>query len=140
MRPRPRRTRAASSFLEIDPLVDGQALQMTAQAVQPHLDGAQAYPLATADDAAAPRGDLRLGRDGQTDGAAELDPVRTVVDVDQDRQRMGGAGVTPGRASHGLRRVASELARDASGRQAHRRADVTEIARHDPAPEDRLRA
>src|SRR2546426_3042704 len=56
--------RCGSHLLEVDALVHGQILKLAAQAVQPHLDRAQAYPLAAADDATAPGGDLRLGRDG----------------------------------------------------------------------------
>jgi hypothetical protein len=41
--------------LEVDTLVDRQAEQMTAQAVQPELDRAGPYPLAAADQAGLAR-------------------------------------------------------------------------------------
>src|SRR5512134_734671 len=35
----------ASGLLEVDPLVDRQLLQVAAQAVEPHLDRAEAHPV-----------------------------------------------------------------------------------------------
>src|SRR5712691_3071400 len=87
--------RSSSDFFEIDPFDHGQPLEMAAQTVEAHLDRAQAHPLATADDAAAPGGDLLVRRDRQANGASELDPVRAFVEIDQDRQRMRDAGQTP---------------------------------------------
>ncbi|HEV8640652.1 MAG TPA: hypothetical protein VGV13_06090 [Methylomirabilota bacterium] len=84
---------------------------MAAQAVQPHLDRAQAYPLATAHDATAPGGDLLLGGDRQTDDPAELDAVRAFVEIDQHRQRVRGAGLPSRGLRHGLGRLAGDLAR-----------------------------
>ena len=46
---------ASLGFLEVDPFGDRQALEMAAQAVERHLDGAEAYPVASAIDARARR-------------------------------------------------------------------------------------
>src|SRR5262249_51683858 len=129
-----------SDLFEIDPLDDGQALEMTAQAIEAHLDRAQAHPVSSTDDAAAPRGDVAIGGDGQTDGPAELDPVRAVVEIDQDRQRMRRPRLPPRRARHDLRRFAGDLTRSRRGVEADRRAYLGEFARHEAAANDLLAA
>src|ERR1039458_6203137 len=50
--------RALFDFFEVNALVDRQALQVTAQAIKPHFHGAQAHPVAAADNAAATRGEI----------------------------------------------------------------------------------
>src|SRR5262245_55023521 len=59
-------------FLEIDTLVHRQPLEVPAQAVEPHFDGAEPHPVAPADDTAAPRRDAALGRDREADRACKL--------------------------------------------------------------------
>src|SRR5437870_1634532 len=127
-------------LLEVDALVDGQSLQIAPQAVQAHLDGAQADPLAAAQDARAPRGGLRLGGDGQADGAAELDAVRALVQVDEHGQRMRGAALLPGRPRDLLRRLLRDLVLQRSARQADGRAQLDQIAGHEATAEDALRS
>src|SRR5262244_2371405 len=68
-------------LLEIGALVDGQAEEVTAEAIERQLDGAEPHPLAAADDAAAARRDVVGGRDGQADRPAELDAIRALVEV-----------------------------------------------------------
>ena len=53
------------------------------------------------------------GRDREADRPAELDPVRALVEVDQDGQRMRRAGVPSRGLRHGLGRLARDLARRA---------------------------
>src|SRR3954447_16988710 len=72
----------ASAPLEVDTLVDRQAEQMAAQAIQSHLDGAGADPVAVADQA-------RLARDGagrvgnaDADRPAEIGPIVALVEID----------------------------------------------------------
>src|SRR5215217_7180593 len=72
----------SSAPLEVDALVDRQAEQMAAQAVQPHLDGAGADPVAVADQARLARnGAARIG-DADADRAAEIGPLRPFVEID----------------------------------------------------------
>src|SRR5207244_8947583 len=66
-----RRQRTGSRLLEVDPLVHGQSLQMTAQAVEPHLAGTETHPLAPAENPTAPGVGALRGRDRQTDGTSE---------------------------------------------------------------------
>src|SRR5262245_30961939 len=133
-------TDTLSRLLEVDPLVYGQPLELAAQAVEAHLGGAQADPLAPAENTAAPRlGPIR-GGDGQADGAAEVDPVGAVVQIDQHCQRVGRARP----AARGLRdrlgRLARQLARRGRAVDADARVDLAEVARDDAAPDDLLRA
>src|SRR5579872_5494829 len=79
-----------SHLLEVDALGDRQAAQVAAQTIHAELDCAEAHPVAAADDARAPRHDLRRGRDADVDRAAEIDAVGALVDRDQHRQRVGG--------------------------------------------------
>src|SRR5262245_949221 len=129
-----------SRLLEVDPLVHRQPLELAAQAVEPHLGGAQADPLASAENAASPRLGPARGRDGQADGAAEVDPVRAVVEIDQYGQRMGGTGLPARRLCHRLGRLAGQLARRRRAVEADPRVDLAEVARDDAAPDDLLRA
>src|SRR3989442_7206919 len=101
----------ASCLLEVDPLVHRQALQVTAQAVEPHLGGAQADPLSPTQDPTAPGFDAVGGRDRQTYGPTEVDPVRPVVEIDEHRQLVGRAGPPARGLRHRLGRLARELAR-----------------------------
>src|SRR5215813_9954646 len=129
-----------SRLLEVDPLVHGQSLKLAAQTVEPHLRGAQAHPLAPAENAAAPGLGPLCGRDGQADGAAEVDPVGAVVEIDQYRQRVGGAGAAPRGLRHRLGRLARQLARRGCAVEADARVDLAKVARDDAAPDDLLRA
>jgi len=70
---------------------------MAAQAVESHFDRAQAHPVASADDTAAARRHARCGGDRKTYRAADIDTIRPFVHVDQDRERMRGAGVAADR-------------------------------------------
>src|SRR5437667_11359170 len=101
----------ASCLLEVDPLVHRQALQVAAQAVEPHLGGAQADPLAPTQDPTAPGFDALGGRDRQTYGPTEVDPVRPVVEIVEHRQRLARAGSPARGMRHRLGRIARELAR-----------------------------
>ena len=81
-----------SAPLEVDTLVDGQAKQMTTEAVQSHLDRASADPVAVADQA-------RLARHGADWLAMPMltvppvGPLWALVEIDQQGQRMAGAAV-----------------------------------------------
>src|SRR5438132_288592 len=131
---------APSRLFEVDPLVHGQPLEIPAQAVEPHLDRAEAHPLAAAQDAAAPRGGLRLRRDRQSDGPAEVDPVGAFVEVDQDRQRVRDARLTARRVRHRLGRLARELAHRSGAVKPDGRAHLAEVAGDGAAAKDLLRA
>src|SRR2546425_7567530 len=100
----------ASCLLEVDPLVPRKAWQVTAQAVEPHLGGAQADPLSPTQDPTAPGFDAVGGRDRQTYGPTEVDPVRPVVELDEHRQRVARAGVPACGLRHRLGRLPRELA------------------------------
>src|SRR6059036_971994 len=111
---------------------------MAPQAVERQLDGAEPHPLAAADDATAPRGDVVRGGDGQADGAAELDAVGALVEVDQHGQRVARTRLLPRRARDGLGRLARRLA----GRRldADGGAHLAEITGQQAATEDLLGA
>src|SRR6267142_6377697 len=102
---------AISGFLEVDPLGHRQVLEIAAQAIEPHLGGAQPDPLAPPENPTASRLRAVGGGHRETDGATEVDPVRPVVERDQHRQRVGRAGPPARGLCHGLRRLARELAR-----------------------------
>src|SRR3989440_8438279 len=127
-----------SDFLEVGSFPHGQGLQESAKAVERHLDRAQANPLAAADDAAAPRRGVAQCGDGQADGAAKLDAVGALVEIDQHGQRVGGAGVLPRRTRDGFGRLACDLA--GGGVEADGGADLAEVAGKDPAAEHLLGA
>src|SRR6267142_5158228 len=129
-----------SRFLEVDPLVHRESLELAAQAVEPHLGGAQADPLAPAENAATPGLGAVRGRDGQADGATEVDPVRAVVEIDQHRQRVRGAGPASRRLRHRLGRLARQLARRGPAVEADARVDLAEVAGDDAAPDELLGA
>src|ERR1051325_682972 len=97
----PRRT--GSDFFEVDALPDRQALQEAPEAVESHLDRAEAHPLAAADDATAARLHGVRRRDRETDRAAELDAIGAVVEIDEHRERVGGARRPLRGARDGLR-------------------------------------
>src|SRR6266545_4859326 len=139
-RRRPNARRAISGLFEVDPLVHRQPLEMAAQAVEPHLAGTQAHPLAPAENATAPGIGPLGGRDRQVDGTAEVDPVGAVVEIDQHRQRVAGAGVAPRRLRHRFRRLAGQLARRRGPLEADAGEDLGEVAGPDAAAEDLLRA
>src|SRR5260370_19921813 len=115
---------------EVDALVDRQAEQMAAQAVQPELDRAGAHPVAAADQARLAR-DRGLGvGDADTNRAAEVGTVGAFVELDQQGQCMAGAAFLPKSPAHrfgGFRRHAVD-------------AELAGIARHDAAPECALGA
>src|SRR5260370_35884575 len=76
---------------EVDALVDRQAEQMAAQAVQPELDPTGAHPVAAAYKARLAR-DRGLGvGDADTNRAARVGPVGACVELDQQGQCMAGA-------------------------------------------------
>src|SRR5438093_7499899 len=129
-----------SRLFEVDPLVHRQPLEMAAQAVEPHLAGTQAHPLAPAENAAASGIGALGGRDRPAYGAAEVDPVGAVVEIDQHRQRVARAGVAPRRSRHRFRRLAGQLARRRSPLEADAGEDLGEVAGPDAATEDLLRA
>src|SRR5438445_632460 len=120
-----------SGLLEVDALDDRQPLQVAPQAIERHLDGAEAHPFTPAHDAAAARGDVGLGRDRQADRAAELDAIGAVVEVHERAQHVGGAG----RAARGLGDGLGRLPRDLGGRgvEPDGGGDLGEVAGHDPA-------
>src|SRR5260370_31295853 len=91
-------SRAYSHLLEIDLLVNRQALEVAAQAVEAHLDGAEADPVAAAEDTRSSRDDGMRGRDRDVDRGAEIDAGGALVALDQDRQRAARAGLTTYRA------------------------------------------
>src|SRR6266705_2480578 len=129
-----------SRFLEVDPFVHRQSLELATQTVEPHLGGAQADPLTPAENAALPGLGAVRGRDGQADGAAEVDPVRAVVEIDQHRQRVRGAGPASRRLRHRLGRLARQLARRGPAVEADARVDLAEVAGDDAAPDELLSA
>jgi len=106
---------------------------MAAQAVEPHLAGPQAHPLAPAENATAPGIGALGSRDRQADRAPEVDPVRAVVQIDQHRQRVAGAGVAPRRLRHRFRRLAGQLARRRDTVEGDAGEDLGEVAGHDAA-------
>src|SRR3970040_2282128 len=112
---------------------------MPAQAVQPELHRAQAHPVAAAEYARAPRRHLPLRGDRQVDAAPELDTVRALVEVDEDRQRMGRRGVAKGCPRYRFGRLWRELTLGRDAPETHGRADFGEVAGHDAAAEDRFR-
>ena len=89
---------------------------MAAQAVEPHLDGAGADPVAVADQPRLARHRSRRVGDADADRAAEIGPVGAFVEVDQQGECVAGAAVFAQLAAHGLRglgrhAVDAELAR-----------------------------
>src|SRR4029453_6687834 len=68
------------------------------------------------------------------------DPVGAVVEIDEHRQRVGGAGPAPRGLGHRLGRLARQLARWGWAVEADARVDLAEVARDDAAPNDLLRA
>src|SRR5260370_20095669 len=85
---------------EVDALVDRQAEQMAAQAVQPELDRTGAHPVAAAYKARLAR-DRGLGvGDADTNRAAEVGPVGACVELDQQGQCMAGAAFFPKAPAH----------------------------------------
>src|SRR5205823_2893503 len=113
------------------PAAFSPAMTVHAPICLPLVTRAQANPLAAADDAAAPRRGVAHGGDGQADGAAKLDAVGALVEIDQHGQRVGGAGVLPRRTRDGLGRLACDLA--GGGVEADGGADLAEVAGKDPA-------
>ena len=81
------------------------------------------------------------GRDRQADRPAEVHPVLALVEIDQDRQRVRGAGREP-RAARATASAVSRVSSPAGerAREADGGAHLGQLAGHDAAPEDRLRA
>ena len=89
-----------SDLLEVDALDDRQALEKAAQTVECKLGCTEAHPFAAADDAGAAERDvtspgiawLDRGNAGVRNrdpyGAAKVDAVRALVQLDQHRQRV----------------------------------------------------
>src|SRR5215831_2835624 len=119
--------------LEICPFGDWQALQVAAQAVEAELDGAEAYPVAPAIDAGSARFNAVSSGDREMDAAAEIDAVRSVVDFDEHRERVAGAGLGAHRAGDRLRGLAADFARDQPAVEAQYRGDLGRIARDETA-------
>src|SRR5690348_2561865 len=127
---RTRRTliRAASALLEVGALVDRQSLQEAPDAVEAQLHRAQTHPLAAAHDPAAARGRAVGPGDGQTYGAAELDAVGALVDVDQHGQRVRRAADAPQRVRDRLGRLLGQLAGRRGAVETDRPPDFAQIA------------
>src|SRR5687767_10914446 len=84
-RTRSSRSSGRSASLRI---LQRQALERATQTVEAHLHGAEADPIATADDATLPRRDPGVAGDGDAGGATEIDVVRSVVERDQHGERI----------------------------------------------------
>ena len=52
-----------------------------------------------------------LARDRKADGAADINPVRAFIEIDQDRQRKRCAGLLTGGTCHGFGGLAREFNR-----------------------------
>ena len=76
----------------------------------------------------------------ETDGAAELDAVGAVVEVDQYRERVGGAGLTQDRSGHRLRDLRGERAVGRGAREPDRGPHLRQGARDDSTTEDGVSA
>ena len=63
-------------------------MQVATQAVEPHFDGAEAHPLAAAEDARSAGFCLSLAGDADADCAAEIDAVGAVVEA-TEAHRIG---------------------------------------------------
>src|SRR4051794_24180714 len=110
-------------------------MELAAQAVEAEFDGAEAHPFAPAENARAARLDPALRRDREADRATEIDPVRTVIEVDQHGERVTGTALTTGCLRHRL----GALARDLDRRhEAQRVPQFGRIARDDAAAEHGL--
>src|SRR5580765_4903437 len=130
----------SSRLLEVDSLGHRQPLEIAAQAVEPHLGGPEAHPLAPSENPTASGFGAVSGCDRQTDGTAEVDLVRPVVEVDQHRQRVARAGPPSCGVRDRLGDLARELARRRIAVETGPGVDLGEVARHDAAAEDFLRA
>ena len=71
----------------------GRPLQETAQAIEGQFDRAQPDPFASAQDARPPNLDPVSGRYADPDRPTEVDAIGAVVQFDQHRQGMSGAGL-----------------------------------------------
>ena len=91
-----------SGPLEVDPLDHRQALEVSAQAVEPQFDRAEPQPFASAQDARAPEGNVLRRSDRDPDGAAEIYPIRSLVKIDQYHQCVRRAGVSARGTCHRL--------------------------------------
>src|SRR5688572_19829692 len=120
-------------FLEVDTLLHRQALQIAAQAVESHFDRAETDPVTAADDPAAPRCDVGLGRNCDTNGSADIDAVRAFVHVDQDRHCVSRARLTPHRSGNGLGALPCNGVHRGRAIEAYRAASLTSLARHEVA-------
>src|SRR5579885_1824431 len=96
-------------LLEIDPFGDRQALEMAAEAVESELDGAETAPVTAPDHAGTAGNALAPRRDRHADGAAELDAVGPLVEIDQDRERMARSRCRAQRPRRGLRGFLRDL-------------------------------
>src|ERR1700712_5425008 len=94
-----------SGLLEVDAFDHGQALQVAAQAAGPDSPRAKPHPVSPAENARAAEHDLARGGDADPDGAAEIDAIGAVIEVDQHRQRMRGTGL----AARGHRGLLDDL-------------------------------
>src|SRR5262249_11013321 len=121
-------------------LVDRQALEVPAQAVEAELDRAEANPLAAAENPAPSRCGVVGRRDGERDGAAEGDPVGALVEGDQDGQRVARAGLSAGAAGAPPGHLGGPLPARGGALEPHRRPDLVERARNEAAAEPLLRA
>src|SRR5690349_22554991 len=62
-------------------------LKKAAEAIERHLDRAEAQPFAAAENAGAARDGLGLARHGKADRAAEIQPIGTLVERDQQDRK-----------------------------------------------------
>src|SRR5438876_6374468 len=124
--------------LEIGAFGDGEGLEVAAKAVEAELDRTQAHPVAAAIDARAAGLDALLGSDREMDAAAEIDAVGAVIDLDQHRERVRGAGLLAHRTRHRLGRLAGEFARNQSAVEAEGGGELGRVAGDETAAEHLL--
>src|SRR5262249_15500224 len=112
--------------------------ELAAEAVEAEFDSAEADPLPTAEDARAARHGLLLGGDADADRAAKIDPVGAVVEIDQDGERVTGAGLPARRFGDDLGGLAADLGPVV--RQTEHVGDLADVAGDKTAAEDALGA
>ena len=78
--------------------------------------------------------------DREMDAAAEIDAVGAVIDLDQHRQRMAGAGLGARGAGDRLGRLAAQFAGDQRAVETERRGDLGRVAGDEAAAEHLLRS
>jgi hypothetical protein len=91
--------------LEIGAFGDREALQIAAQAVKAEFDGSEAHPVAAAINARATGLGAFVRGDREMNAAVEIDAVGAVIDFDQHRESMAGAGFLARRTGNLLGRL-----------------------------------